>query len=288
MHDTLDPADRFADVIIDGRSALRNVRAPDGSRSGDTREMQSRLLTAGIVYGGPTLDPPLEARLAEVMETVTSDISRGRLRRANRTLSSSHDTLGVTEEWQLLSARLLAVRGAERDAAVLASNLLKAPTVQHQTKLEACDVLERIGLVRLALQESARILRIFLSPSRAELRSISYTYARVRESMARLLAGMGESEGAQAHAAIASQPPPPASTPITPRQQRGYLACDSCSAFYRPRRGAVTVICEACGGHGELQGDGCIFCGSKRRFVCDRASAGRPCPICGVGSVRWS
>ena len=48
MHDTLDPADRFADLIIDGRSALSDVRTADGTRSGDTGEMQGRLLTAGL------------------------------------------------------------------------------------------------------------------------------------------------------------------------------------------------------------------------------------------------
>jgi len=194
----------------------------------------------------------------------------------------------VTEEWQLLSARLLAAGGARGHAAGLAENLLTASTVQHQTKLGACDVLEAIGRVRPALRESARILRIFLSPSRAELRHMSYTYARVRESMARLLGRMGEREGARAHAALASQPPPLAWASIARRQHRGHLACDSCSAFYTPHGGVVTVICEACGGHGAVHGDGCIFCGSERRFVCDRASAGRPCPICGVGSVRWS
>ena len=214
MHDTLDPADRFADLIIDGRSALSDVRTADGTRSGDTGEMQGRLLTAGLGYSGPTLDPPLKARLAEIIETVTGDLVHGRLRHAERTLSSSHEALGVTEEWQLLSARLLAAGGARGHAAGLAENLLKASTVQH--------------------------------PDQAGGLSIAR------------------------------------------RQHRGHLACDSCSAFYTPYAGAVTVICEACGGHGAVHGDGCIFCGSERRFVCDRASAGRPCPICGVGSVRWS
>ena len=288
MHDTLDPADRFADLVIDGRSALYDVRTVDGIRSGDTGEMQGRFLTAGLGYSGPTLDPPLKARLAEIIETVTGDLVHGRLLQAEKTLSSSHEALGVTEEWQLLSARLLAAGGARGHAAVLAENLLKASTVQYQTKLGACDVLEAIGRVRPALRESARILRIFLSPSRAELRHVSYTYARVRESMARLLGRMGERDGARAHAALASQPLPPAYTSTAQRQQRGHLACDSCSAFYTPYGGAVTVICEACGGHGGVHGGGCIFCGSERRFVCDQVSAGRPCPVCGVGSVRWS
>jgi hypothetical protein len=30
------------------------------------------------------------------------------------------------------------------------------------------------------------------------------------------------------------------------------------------------------------------FCGGERRFVVDQVSAGRPCPVCGVGAVRWS
>lgn len=284
MHDTLAPADRFADVIVDGRSALCGTRTTSDSRAGDTREMQSRLLEAGLGYAGPVVDPALQACLAETVETATSDIRRGRLREADRTLSSTRDALGATEEWRLSSAKLLAASGEQRDAAVLASTLLKAPAVQYQTKLDACDVLEGIGLARLALRESARILRIFLSPSRAELRAISHTYARVRESMARLLAGMGEYEGAQAHAAVAAQPSPPG----IPPEQRERLACDWCPARYTPGRDAASVVCEACGGHGAFAANGCIFCGSKRRFTCDRVSSGRACPICGVGSVRWS
>ena len=41
MHDTLDPADRFADLIIDGRSALSDVRTADGTGSGDTGEIRA-------------------------------------------------------------------------------------------------------------------------------------------------------------------------------------------------------------------------------------------------------
>lgn len=279
MDDTLAPADRFADVIIDGRG-LPHASKPDGSRSGNTGEMRRRFLTAGIGYSGPTLDPSSKARLAEVVETVTADIANGRLRQAGRVLSTVRDTLGGTEEWQLSTAQLLAAGGEKRDAAVCASNLLRVPTVQYQTKLDACDVLESIGLGRVALRESARILRLFLSPSRAELRSFSYTYGRVRMSMTRLLTGMGETEGAQAHAAVDAQ--------ISPRPQSGPLACDACPALYRPRADDVTVICEACGGHGGLQTEGCVFCGSEQRFVVDRVSTGRPCPICGIGFLRWS
>lgn len=280
MDDTLAPADRFADFIIDGRAGLPHVSRPDGSRSGDTGEMQSRFLTAGIGYGGPTLDPSSKARLAEVVERVTADIANGRLRQAGRVLSTVRDTLGVTEEWQLSAARLLAAGGEKRDAAVWASDLLRVPIVQYQTKLDACDVLESIGLGRMALREWARILRVFLSPSRAELRPLSHTYARVRTSMARLLAEMGEAEGAQAHAAVDAQ--------LSPQPQRGSLACDACPALYRPRPDAVSVICEACGGNGRLQADGCVFCGCEQRFVADQMSGGRPCPICGVGFLWWS
>jgi hypothetical protein len=281
MHDTLDPADRFADVLIDGRAALAGGRTPEGNRSGDTGELQRRLRVAGLGYGGPRLDPPLRARLAEVVETVAEDVAGGRLEHADRTLSASHDTLGYTEEWQLACATFLAAAGAPREAATMAANLLQGPTAWYPTRLGACDVLEGLALVRPALREWARVLRIFLSPARAELRGVSHTYARARASMARLLAAMGESDGARAHAAAAA---PATDTP----RPRGCLACDVCSASYRPQPGAPTVVCEACGGHGALHGDGCVFCGGERRFVVDQVSAGRPCPVCGVGAVRWS
>ncbi len=280
MGDTLAPADRFADIIIDGRAGLPHTRRPDGSRAGDTGEMQSLLLTAGIGYRGPTLDPSSRTRLAEVVETVTADIANGRLGQAGRALSTVRDTLGATEEWRLSAARLLAAGGEKREAAAWASDLLTVPTVQYQTKLDACDVLEVIGLGRTALRERARILRVFLSPSRAELRHLSHTYARVRTSMARLLTGMGEVEGARAHAVVDAR--------TSPSPQRGSLTCGACPALYRPRPGAVTVICEACGGNGVLRADGCAFCGCEQRFVADPVSTGRPCPICGVGLLWWS
>jgi len=114
--DTLDPADRFADAVVDGRPTLSGSVRPDGSRSGDARELQRRLLTAGLGYCGPTLGPPLEARLAETVEVVTRDIARGQLGSAEETLSSCREALGGTEEWRLLCAKVLAANGERRAA----------------------------------------------------------------------------------------------------------------------------------------------------------------------------
>ena len=183
----------LGDIFVDARNAL-----PD--EQGNTMDLRRRLIAAGLVYGGPRLDQEDQAKLKRTILKAEQLCNAGDHADALKILSQCKADFSWTQEWKLHLAKSLAGLGQINKAAELVLELADLRSGSSaETVVEACFILEEIGLRSEALKYWTPFLRVFHTPARSRMRKYSSVYRGVHGVVGNLLEDLGETEGAFNH-----------------------------------------------------------------------------------------